>query len=414
MTTPRPPRVPPEGGRRGRGEERPPGTAGRIMRGLPAVNGQGEPEAEAEADLGAGWPSGPGLDGEERPPEEEERPSTWRRVDLGPVLDGTWARPVPTVGRRDDGAGLFYPGRLHVVAAEAEAGKTWFALAAVATELHLGHGCLFIDFEDDAGGVGGRLLAIGSPPAEIRDRFGYIRPDEPIGLNGNRADLAEALGDLKPSLVILDGITEAMGQNGLELRDNTDVAKFGRLLPGWIAKQGPAVVALDHVVKDRERRDGLPIGGVHKLNGLNGALYLLENREPFGIGITGRSRLLGRKDRPGQLRRLGVPWRESVFYYADLVIRSHAEPAEFAEVSLPVAEPRADERAGPTVLMSRVAAVLAAAPAGLGRNAIVREVTGKAEGIRWAIDVLIDHGHVAVEQDGQKLVCKLIKPYAAP
>lgn len=74
-----------------------------------------------------------------------------------------------------------------------------------------------------------------------------------------------------------------MALHGMEMTDNTDVAKFGKLLPRQIAAAGPAVVSLDHVVKNREARSRYAIGGVHKMNGLNGAAYTLENRQPFGI-----------------------------------------------------------------------------------------------------------------------------------
>ena len=39
----------------------------------------------------------------------------------------------------------------------------------------------------------------------------------------------------------------------------------------------------------REHRGRYAIGGVPQLNGLDGAAYTMEAREPFGIGITGRA-----------------------------------------------------------------------------------------------------------------------------
>ena len=47
------------------------------------------------------------ADAEQR--EDLDGPRTWQPVDLAAVLDGTWCPPRPTVGRRNDGAGLFYP-----------------------------------------------------------------------------------------------------------------------------------------------------------------------------------------------------------------------------------------------------------------------------------------------------------------
>jgi hypothetical protein len=346
------------------------------------------------------------------PPEDEQEPPprrTWKPVDLGPVLDGTWEPPEPSVGSRDDGHGLFYPGRMHVVAAEAEAGKTWLALAAAATELARGESCVYLDFEDDEGGIAGRLLTIGADREAIRKRFAYIRPESPVRGVGEH-DLADALGDLKPSLVIIDGVTEAMSLHGLELKDNTDVARFGQLLPRRMTAAGAATVLLDHVVKDREARGGYAIGGVHKLNGLNGAMYLLENRDPFGIGRTGRSRLLIRKDRPGRLRRHAVQAHDSLFWYADLTVRSHGE--DFAEAALPPPEQHNDTPFRPTAIMTRISAVLAEVTGGLSGNAVEGAVKGKRETIRYALELLVSEGFVQVDRRGQTKIHKLVKPFA--
>jgi len=336
------------------------------------------------------------------------QPRTWRPVDLAAVLDGSWKPPEATVGRRDDGRGLFYPGRMHVIAAEAEAGKTWLALAAAAAELDAGHAVVYLDFEDDEGGIAGRLLTMGVSAEVILGRFAYIRPEHPIGGIGG-VDLAEALGDLRPTLAILDGVTEAMSLHGLELKDNTDVARFGQLLPRRITTAGAAAVLLDHVVKDREARGGYAIGGVHKLNGLNGAMYLMENRDPFGIGRTGRSRLLIRKDRPGSLRRYGVTAHDGLFWYADLVVNSHGE--EFAEVSLPAAHEHGNAPFRPTAVMAKVSAALDEAAAGLSGNAIETAVGGRRDIVRLALELLISEGCVEVEKRGSANIHKLVRPY---
>ncbi len=63
------------------------------------------------------------------------------------------------------------------------------------------------------------------------------------------------------------------------MKDNTDVARFGQMLPRWLAERGPATVALNHVTKDRENRGRYAIGAVHKLNGLRGRF-----RMPAGGG----------------------------------------------------------------------------------------------------------------------------------
>jgi hypothetical protein len=334
---------------------------------------------------------------------------TWRPKDLTDVLDGTYKPAQPTVGQRDDGIGLFYPGRVHSVIGESEGGKTWFALLAVASELAAGNSVVFIDFEDDAPGVVGRLLALGADRQAIRERFAYIRPEDPLGAGFNRHEIATAMHDLRPTFVPIDGVTEGMALHGMELKDNTDVAKFGRLLLRPLAEFGAAVVTLDHVTKDRESRGRYAIGGVHKLNGLNGAQYILENRTPFGIGLTGRTTVRVAKDRPGQLRKHALPSAGTLHWFADFTLRSHDET--FTEASLyPPAEQTGPFR--PTSLMRKVSDAIAGAPAPLSVRGVQDRVTGNKDAVRQALARLVDEGFVSVEAGprGAQLH-KLEKPF---
>lgn len=334
---------------------------------------------------------------------------TWRPRDLEDVLNGTYQPPTPTVGRRDDGVGLFYAGRMHSIVGESEGGKTWFALMTVASELAAGNAVVFIDFEDDAPGVVGRLLALGANVADIRDRFAYIRPEDPLNVGFNRQEIGQALHDLRPTFVPVDGVTEGMAMHGMELKDNTDVAKFGRLLLRPIAEMGPAVATLDHVVKDKEGRGRYAIGGVHKLNGLNGAMYVLENRKPFGVGLTGKSTVRIAKDRPGQLRRHALPHSSGLHWFADFVLKSHDEA--FAEASLyPPIENEGPFR--PTAVMHKVADALSSATDALSVRGVQDRVGGGKEIVRTALARLVDEGYVSVENGprGAQLH-RLAKPF---
>jgi hypothetical protein len=60
--------------------------------------------------------------------------SSWWPIDLTHVLNGTWRRPEPTIGKRSDGRGLFYKGKSHLVVGETESAKTWLTLAARGTK----------------------------------------------------------------------------------------------------------------------------------------------------------------------------------------------------------------------------------------------------------------------------------------
>jgi len=336
--------------------------------------------------------------------------ASWAPVDLTSVLDGTYRPLLPSVGRRNDGVGLFYPGRVHTVASESEAGKTWFALLACRDELADGRDVLYLDFEDDEVGVVNRLLAVGAPRAEIAAHFHYVRPEEPVTTGTGWARLLDVLGLPELTLCVTDGVTEAMSMHGLEMKDNTDVARFGKLLLRRIADLGPAVVALDHVTKASESRGRYAIGAVHKLNGVNGAAFVLENRKPFGVGQLGKSTLFIAKDRPGQLRRHALPSREGLHWFADLAIDSQTEMDATTDLWPP--KPGEDESKRNVKLMLSVSDALARAGRPLTKGEVEERVTGKAVDIRSALAALVDEEFVELSSGahGAKLH-RLIKEF---
>lgn len=340
---------------------------------------------------------------------------SWRPVDVGPVASGAQRPLTPSVGARGDQVGMFYRGRVHSVAAESEAGKTWLMLHAVVTELGRGNGCVYIDFEDSVHGVVGRLREMGVAPDVLTSRFGYLNPDSPITAGCNRADLGECLGDLKPTLVVIDGVTDAMALHNLNLKDNTEISKFWGLLPRPLAgsASAPAVVTLDHVVKDSEQRTRYAIGGVHKLNTVSGAAYLLDNVVPFGMGVTGRSAVYVAKDRPGQLRRYCIP-EDGQHHFADLQVCSvmHAGDAFVDGVTLSLPK-RPDGR--PVAMMRRIAEALTKAGAPLPKIGIEDRVTGNRDQIRRALAALVDEGYVDVETRSHgALYHKLVRRFDGP
>lgn len=333
---------------------------------------------------------------------ELSEPRTWRPVDLTTVLDGTWKPPEPTVGMRDDGKGLLYPGKCHTVTSETEGGKTWFALCIALDEMHAGNHVLYIDFEDDEGGVVGRLLTLGAKRETIAQHFHYLRPESPLGSGIHFDDLRETVLTYHPTLDIIDGITEAMTVHGLDPLNNKEAALFGHILPRKLARAGAAVASLDHVVKDKEGRGRYAIGAVHKLNALDGAAYTLENRNPFGIGITGRSTIRIAKDRPGQLRKNALP-SDMLHWYGDLVLKSEGE--EFAEISITPPHEK-DENFRPTIYMDRVAQAITKHGSIPSKNSLEKAVSGRAETVRSALEYLILDGYVT-----PRAPYTLIKPY---
>lgn len=259
---------------------------------------------------------------------------------------------------------------------------------------------LFIDPEDDEGGIVGRLLLLGLDAASISERFHYVRPEESLDAPA-RVELRALMTETRPTLAVIDGVTEAMVLHGLDPLSNKDVAKFGRMLPRLLTEFGAAVVAADHVTKSSEGRGRYAIGAVHKLNGVNGACYILENRTAFGVGRTGRSTLLIAKDRPGQLRKHAFPSKNGLFWYADFVMDSHTEGFNEAAIDPPTATKDTGFR--PTAVMAKISKVLDNQP-GLSRNAIETTVGGKRDVVRLALELLTTEGFVRTENGARRSV----------
>lgn len=344
-----------------------------------------------------------------QPPDAEaangaiDNPRSWRPVDVEPVLSGRWTPATPTVGHRSDGVGLFYPGKVHTIASESEAGKTWLALAAAFDELRAGHSVLYIDFEDDQGGVVGRLMTFQARPEWIRERFCYLRPTDALGTGASLNDLSAIVAAYRPTFAVVDGVTEAMTMHGLDPLSNRDIAVFGRVLPRRLAAAGCATACLDHVPKAADARGRYAIGGVHKLNGLDGAGYILEAQKPFGVGITGQSTILISKDRPGQLRRHGHRRKDGLTVFGNLELISHDETNNEFEIR-PAADPSEDFR--PTVLMGKICATLER-HGPMPQRQILAMVKGKRDYAREALAQLQRDGYVS---DGSPH--KLLKPWA--
>lgn len=332
----------------------------------------------------------------------ESGPRPWQAVNLEAVLDGSWQPPMPTVGHRTDGVGLLYPGKCHTASGESEGGKSWLALTACLDEMDRGNRAVYIDFEDDEGSTVGRLLMMGAGRDQIRNLFTYLKPWAAVGGNGiNRADLTEVLGDTTPTIAILDGVTEALALHGYDANKNNEVAAFGQTLPTWIANRGPAVLSLDHVTKNGEGRGRYAIGAVHKLNGLNGAAYVVENRHPFSIGKRGVSYVKIAKDRPGQLRRHAPESSGGLHWFADLVLDATGDAG--AEASVEIVPPQIVEGTfRPTVIMTEIMALITARGP-LSKRMIRIGVKGKNETIDAALDQLILDGYLGEKTPHAKL-----------
>ncbi|MFH5822273.1 AAA family ATPase [Georgenia sp. AZ-5] len=332
--------------------------------------------------------------------------ASWRPVDLADtvagLLAGTIKRHAPTIGTREDGAALFYAGKVNGVAGASGSGKTWTALHACVQQLEAGHHAVYVDLEDDAAGVVGRLLDLGTDPEHVLARFHYVHPDESFGTFA-AAELAAIITTHQPALVVIDSTGESMALDGAKPNDDDDTARWFRRLPTAIANAGPAVVVLDHVVKADE--GGLwPIGSQRKRAAISGAQYMQTTVRPFAKDAAGLAKLVCAKDRHGNYRpgqkvaELAVtPGPDGVH----LALRAPGEASEAGPVTF-----------RPTALMERVSRALETAGEPLSFRDVDGRVTGKQQHVTTALEVLVAEGYVN-RADGPRRskLHSIVRPY---
>jgi hypothetical protein len=244
--------------------------------------------------------------------EDESERSTWTPIDLRAALEGTDIPPPELLKRVDDKC-LLYRRKTHWFQGESESLKSFGAQAGTAQVLTAGGTVTYIDFEDDEKGVTSRLRALGVPADVILARFTYLRPEEPLKdkhgrVTGAFGDICE-LAAMGADLAVVDGVTEAMVTEGLNILDNADVATWNRLVPRRFANAGSAAVCLDHLGRNTETRGRYAIGAQHKLAGVSGAVYGFELLKPLSRAtfdpVEALVRITVQKDRPGHIRSMG-------------------------------------------------------------------------------------------------------------
>ncbi|MER7234033.1 AAA family ATPase [Streptomyces olivaceus] len=269
--------------------------------------------------------------------EERRRAATgaadpWGFTDLTPFLDDNApARQEPEVGwfienETSNGGGVFYLGKVNSVFGDSESGKTMFALVAAAQEMDRGNHVMMLDYEDDAQAVTARLRALGASRDLIRTHFHYLSPER--GLDDQAyGRLRTFVADLEvrgewTTMIIIDAVTEAMSVEGLDGRNENDVAAWQQSLPKRLSGLGPAVVTIDH----SPRGGGREIGSQHKKSGITGVSYECSSVSPFVIGGKGKLRLRVAKDKIGSVRAMALPAQDQNAWRGDLVLDGVGRP----------------------------------------------------------------------------------------
>jgi hypothetical protein len=333
--------------------------------------------------------------------EEQRERSTWYPKPLD--LTGEIEEPSPEFLSRNDGHRLFYRGKINALLGESESGKTWVALLAVKQALDVQQKVIYLDFEDSGKGILARLRSMGIEDAKFAN-FTYANPDQNLALD-ERIDLLDALREINPELIIVDGVNAAMTLLNLELTSNRDATFFSQQLLKPLAASGACVVTIDHVPKSKDNRGNYAIGAQAKRADINGCAIAVEVTLPFGKGMNGELQLKVTKDRPGAVRENS---KEAKFA-GTVSLRSSRE----GNVVMVIESPQmTGDKTRPTHLMEQVSRTLEGSQMPLSKNAVEKEIKGKAEWVRIAIQTLIDEKYVVIENGSRNaLNLKSVRQY---
>jgi Bifunctional DNA primase/polymerase, N-terminal len=343
--------------------------------------------------------------------------SSWYPQKADHILDNVEPDEVPLVMARTDGAFLFYPKRVNGIIGESEQGKSWIGYACAAQILASGNNVLIIDFEDVLRLAVKRLQTLGVSDENLRNRFGYMSPHESLV----EADLELAIRDIRPSLILIDGLSAMMGMQGIDINSNADVINFyTKILQPLAQYSGAAVVYVDHIPKGDGNNGVASKGGIgaQSKRGLTDgcALKVHEVYKP-AIGRIGVVRLSVDKDRLGLVEELVTDGKQRTAGYAVFDARSVPgrtsiviEPRMPDDDGLPANEFR------PTGIMRAITVWMAdnVNDAPFTKRTLIKGKFGKSETmVTKALEVLVREGYVKCEEGARgSLMHTLVRVYS--
>lgn len=330
--------------------------------------------------------------------------SSWQPVDLRHIMSGDYRPTAPDMLHRADSQPLVYTGKINSLFGESGSGKTWVALLACAQAIWDGHGAVFIDLEDSPVSVAERLMLLGVTRDELYTRFAYIRPSDPSahGVVDELVHVEAAIAATGASVIVIDSLGEAMSLDAVKPNEDDAVAWWHLRVARRLAAIGPAVILLDHIVKNRDAPELFAIGSQRKRAAIDGHAMRVDLLEPFSREKGGRLKLTSAKDRHGSFSR-GQVVGEMTFAVTPAGLDAH--------LVAPVGRDDSGKVRRPTFLMDRISRWLEDHHGAWSQNEVERNVTGNGAGKRTALQILVDEGYVVQEAATKGFNYRSARPY---
>jgi len=314
---------------------------------------------------------------------------TWHPLDLSSILDavanGLDGDDAPTLIRREDGRGLFYPGEVNGIHGASGSGKTWFALHGLAQEVRARRHVFYIDHEGNPRSIVKRLLALGMTADDVDGWFHYVQPETAFQEGGDA--LLRLVHELQPTLVVIDSTGEGLALHGVNPNADEEVARWFQQVPRTLAALGPAVGLIDHGTK-ASGNELWPIGSQRKRAAITGAQFYVETLADFSREKAGALRAVCAKDRGGH------------FTVGETVAVLHVTPEHGGRVTLSLTAPNPEDRRSPAdaradaaqrELMERIVQKIGDSEMSGAR---IEEGMGSRKHVRLALERLVQEGRV--------------------
>lgn len=221
-------------------------------------------------------------------------------ADLTALASEDYERLIATIGKRQDGKGIFYPGKTNTVVGDSGEGKTLFVSCVIADELFKGNSALLIDIDHNGAlETYHRFRDLGVKAEVLQDprRFRYASPETP----GELLKVIEDAKTWQPTITVLDSVGELIPLFGAKSNDGDDYTSVNRKVNTPLEKTGTCLITIDHLAKSSESRAHGAIGTSAKKRTVNGVTYRYTRTRAFAPGFGGKAALRVIKDRVGDI-----------------------------------------------------------------------------------------------------------------